>query len=158
MGMSMETKRIVDLAPAVDRMGVYEFLEKDMVTVKKYCVVVSGDHRKRDRYVSIIVLSDCEGDTGYHGDEIGIRLPIGDFWVHCGILTYVRRDRLGMKVGKVGQKTRKKINKMISMEMGLQQKDRDIVFAENEPDWKDMYYSLMHKALQQGVILGGSEE
>lgn len=150
--MTSEEKIRLDAMEPVDRMGIYEFIERDG-SCKYYCVVVGAEHRKTERFISIIILKDTEEDTGY-ADSIGIRLPIGDFWVHCGMVTYARRDRLGRKVAKVGEKTRKKITRMIGIELGVISEPRSKVFeSDTKPDYESLYYSLMHKALSQGVRL-----
>ena len=152
MGMSYETKRRVDEAPAVERMDVYELYENDFETVKRYAVVVCGGHRTKDRYVSIITLTDADTDTGWHADEVGVRLPMGDFWVHCGMITYVRRDRLGRKIAKVGKGTAKKINRMMGMELGIINKPHDFREDEpSEPDYKKMYDAFLNKLVKAGV-------
>lgn len=149
--MTLEEKRMVDLTPTVDRMGVYEFLEKDG-SCKKYCVIVSADHRKHDRFTSVVMLTDADSECGY-ADAIGVKLPIGDYYAHCGMVTYVRRDRLGRKVGKVGDKTRTKITKMIGVEMGVLNNPRDSVWEEdNKPDFEKLYNDLLATIAKRGGV------
>lgn len=134
--MTIETKAKIDASPEVDRMGVYRMLEKGGWWDGKYAVVVSADHRKHDRIASIIMLTNSQTEHG-GGDSIGCKLPIGDFWCHCGMVTYIRRDRLGEKVCSMGKKTRKKIARMIGIEMGCINDTRNSVWVdENEKDWQ----------------------
>lgn len=163
--MTYLEKEMIDRMDVVDRMGVYEFLEKDG-SVQKYCIVVGADHRKHDRFISIVMLTDAEKERGY-ADAIGIPLPIGDYWCHCGMVTYARRDRLGNKIAKVGNATRKKITKMIGIEMGVINDKRESVWmSEEESDesmkaqlsfwqgqakhWKELYNELL-AAFGKGV-------
>ena len=137
--MTYEDKARVDESPEVDRMGVYRFLEKGGIWDGKYAVVVSADHRKHDRFASMVMLTDAENEHG-GGDSIGCVLPIGNYWCHCGMVTYIRRDRLGEKICSIGAKTRKKITRMIGIEMGVVKAERDTVwensYEDTEHDWK----------------------
>lgn len=134
--MTIEEKAKIDESPEVDRMGVYEFLDVNGIPDGKVAVVVSADHRKHDRFASIIMLTPYELERG-GGDAIGVPLPIGDYIIHCGMVTYVRRDRLGKKLCKIGANTRKKITKMIGVELGVIHDGRESVWQiKDEPDWK----------------------
>lgn len=150
--MTLEDKARVDASPEVDRMGVYRFMEKGGIWDGKYVVVVSADHRKHDRFASIIMLTN--GNEMGGNDSVGVVLPIGTFWAHCGMVTYARRDRLGEKVCSVGAKTRKKIARMIGIEMGAIHADRDSVwdkdYEDTEKDWKA---EAEHwKSLYEGLV------
>ena len=138
--MDYEEKAKVDKSPEVDRMGVYRMLEKGGWWDGKYAVVVSADHRKHDRFASIIMLTSAENENG-GGDSVGCVLPIGNYWCHCGMVTYIRRDRLGEKVCSMGKKTRTKIARMIGIEMGAIHAERDSVweksYEDTEKDWKE---------------------
>lgn len=146
--MTVEEKIIVDQCDPVNRMGVYEFLEKDG-TMKNLCIVVGADHRKHDRFVSIVMLKDAEEQNG-HPDSVGIRLPIGDYWVNCGMVTYCRRDRLGKKLCKVGDGTRKRISKMIGIELG-------VINAERETVWQIKDVSEEERQKEIGRLKGEVE-
>lgn len=117
--MDKELKYRLRMANKAIRGGVYDFVNATG-DYKGICIVVGGDHRSNDKYVSAISLSPCDADTGLHNDEMGLRLPDGrEFWVHCGMITYIRRDRLGDMIYKVSDATMKRIGVGIKHELGL---------------------------------------
>lgn len=140
--MDEKTKRHVDQSPAVERKGVYEFTNNSG-NYSGLCLVVGGRHRRRDRYISIIQLKSVDVDGAFHNDEMGLRLPDGrEFWVHCGMITYLRRDLLGKMVHKVSDQTMKRVNLGIMQELGLSQKTERIV-CDGEPDYEKLYKDLI---------------
>lgn len=140
--MDEKIKRQVDQSPAVERKGIYEFTNNSG-NYSGLCLVVSGKHRSRDRYISIIQLKSVDEDGAFHNDELGLRLPDGrEFWVHCGMITYLRRDLLGNMVHKISDQTMKRVNLGIMQELGLSKKTERIV-DDGEPDYERLYKDLV---------------
>ena len=149
--MDIFTQILIDDMPPVERGGIYQFLEKDG-SCKKYAIVVSADYRKSDRFISIITLTNPdETKDNFRRDSIGITTPMGDFTIHCGMVTYLRRDRLGNMVFKVGKKTRSRINTMISFELGITDRpgNYDLDIDNKEPDYKLLYNQLLSKIAKE---------
>lgn len=149
--MGREFKYTLNNAPAVERRGIYEY-ENASGTYNGLCLVVAGNHRQWDKYVSGISLSPCDTDTGKHSDEIGLRLPDGrEFWVHCGMVTYFRRDRLGEMVHKISKGTMGRINEKMKQELGLSPKLE--IMPDDEPDYEKLYKDLIRTiASWNGIV------
>lgn len=139
--MDKELRYALNNAAPAERRGIYEYTNAGG-TYSGYVLIVGGNHREYDKYVSGIMLSPCDADSGCHNDELGIRLPDGrEFWVHCGMVTYFRRDRLGEQVHKVSKATMKRINEGIKMELGLSTKLE--IMPSAEPDYERLYKDLI---------------
>lgn len=148
--MDLLQKMLVDKSPEVERGGIYEFYEANGTT-SKIALVVGAQYRKADRFISIIMLKPIAEDTHFMRDSVGIATPIGDYVCHCGMVTYVRRDRLGKLIHRISKKSRGLINTMISFELGI--KDRpnnfDITGENTEPDYKKLYDQLCSKIAKE---------
>lgn len=85
--------------------------------VKRYVVVVSSDSRCTDKLVSVIML----GDSNKGRDVVKITNPNfdSDKYVHCGMITYTKRDYLVKDVGVVSLETMQEIDKVISREFAI---------------------------------------
>lgn len=147
--MTYEQKAMIDKAPAVERGGIYEFIEADG-TSTKMALVVAGAHRVRDRFVSILMLKPFveDGVYGLHNDEVLITTPDDRYVAHCGMVTYVRRDRLGRQIHKVSKAVRHKVNEQLKIELGMvgapgHFRDLTEMVTEPEPDYKAMYEQLL---------------
>ena len=81
------------LSPA-DRGYVYEFLEPDGVCNDKYCLVVSSQKRAYDNIISILILQDSRAGL----DVVKCNFQGKTKYVHCGLVTYLKRERLGTRV------------------------------------------------------------
>ena len=139
--MDTELKQKLKNAPVVNRREIYEYTNATG-TYSGLCVIVSASHRERDKYVSAIALSPCDRDEGLHNDEVGITLPDNRrFWVHCGMVTYMRRDRLGELVHKISKQTMNRIGEGIKQELGLSSKTE--IIESDEPDYEKMYHDLI---------------
>lgn len=135
--MDTELKQKLKNAPVVNRREIYEYTNATG-TYSGLCIIVSASHRERDKYVSAIALSPCDRDEGLHNDEVGITLPDNrKFWVHCGMVTYIRRDRIGKLVHKITKQHMRRIDKNIMYELDLSIK------ADDEPDYEKMYHDLI---------------
>lgn len=120
MKMTDYDKEMLSNSKEVTRRGIYEILDKHMNRTGRYALVIIGSHRNSDNYVSIIKLNSTSMDSGNHGDEVGIQIPDGqEFWVHCGMITYISRNRLGERLHYLSKNAMRRINKGIEEELGL---------------------------------------
>lgn len=111
---------------------VYEFVEKDGVTVKNRVLVVSADSRAGDKLISILML----GDIGFGHDVV----RVGKQYVHCGCVTYCSRDRLGRMVGKVSKSAMEDIDFMLAKELGL--------VSARLTVYKELYDDMLRKMME----------
>ena len=111
---------------------VYEFVEKDGITVKNRVLVVSADSRAGDKLVSILML----GDIGFGHDVV----KIGKQYVHCGCVTYCSRDRLGRMIGKVSKSAMEDIDFMLAKELGL--------VSARLTVYKELYDDMLRKMME----------
>ena len=111
---------------------VYEFVEKDGVTIKNRVLVVSADSRAGDKLVSILML----GDIGFGHDVV----KIGKQYVHCGCVTYCSRDRLGRMIGKASKQAMEDIDFMLAKELGL--------VSARLTVYKELYDDMLRKMME----------
>ena len=87
-----------------------------------YCVIISADHRARDKYVSIISLRNINDQKRITGGEVVLTLPDGsEYFCNCGMITYMRRDRIDEKVCDVSREKMFEIDTAIMDEMGIRE-------------------------------------
>lgn len=111
---------------------VYEFVEKDGITVKNRVLVVSADSRAGDKLISILML----GDIGLGHDVV----KIGKRYVHCGCVTYCSRDRLGRMIGKASKQAMEDIDFMLAKELGL--------VSARLTVYKELYDDMLRKMME----------
>lgn len=117
--MTVEERKKVCKSPMVFRGEVHRY--HNLSGWSGYCVIVSGNHRAKDAYVSVVSLTDAEKDTVFCGDEIVIEFPSGkEYFCHCGMITYVRRDRIDDLILKIDRETMRKVDLAIMQEMGIE--------------------------------------
>ena len=124
------------LSPA-DRGYIYEFLETDGTHEGKYCVVVSSQKRAYDKLVSILMINDTR--AGYDVVKFGFQGETK--YVHAGLITYVRRDRLGRRVTEFPKKAMSSVDLLMANELGL---DRE----------KALIYKVLYDDLIRSFIKG----
>lgn len=119
---------------AAERGWIYEFLEADGTT-NKYVLVVSSQKRANDRMISILMLGDsC---AGY--DVVRVGFEGGNKYLHCGMVTYTARTRLGKKMYKVAKKTMENVDFLIADNLGLNREKMAV--------YKDLYEELLRKVM-----------
>ena len=104
---------------------IFHFLEKDG-TSNKSCLVISSDSRKTDKIVSILMLG-----TRDSSDAIEV---MDGFYVHCGLITYCDRKRLGDPITDIDGNTLYTIEEGINHALGL-----------NKVDYETMYNDLLDR-------------
>lgn len=152
MKISNEEFAAIKNSKPVNRRTIYKLLDFEGKDTGRYVLVIIGSHRNNDNYVSVIKLTQPDMDNGNHRDEIGLQLPNGmNFWVHCGMITYIRRSQCGEKLHQVSKNSMKRINRCIQQELGLIDKP-GVYSAEEpyEPDYKQLYEDLLD-AVAKGV-------
>lgn len=119
------------LNPAT-RGAIYEFLEKDGTT-RNFVLVVSSQTRATDKIISVLMLGDSP--AGYDIVEIPFMGTIR--YVHCGMITYCGRTRLGRKMDIVDPETMRKIDTQLAKDLGITISDDSI--------YKDLYENLIDR-------------
>ena len=126
---------------------IYEF-DDNKVTNKRYVLVVSNDARATDRMVNVIMFGDS--DLGH--DVVKVQNEVfGVKYLHCGMLTYSKREFLTKEVGKVSSKTMEKVEQTICKELSLRE---DVVAERNF--YKNTYSELLAKVLSLAASLNNS--
>ena len=111
-----------------DRGAVYEFIERDN-TVKNMVLVVSNQMRCEDNLCSILMLGTKY--TGY--DCVPITINEQNYYVHCGLVTYAKRSRLGKKIETLSAIKMRKIDLNIANNLGLEHLDRFYIETRRSP-------------------------
>lgn len=122
------------MATVAERGCIYDFIESDGA-VKNQVLVVSSKKRSNDRMISIIMIGDSQ--MGY--DVVKVCYNGQRRFVHCGMVTYCSRDRLGRKICSVGNKTMDDIDFLLADQMGLN--------AEKSIFYKEMYENLLDRVM-----------
>lgn len=109
---------------------------------KRYVVVVSSDARCTDKLVNVIML----GDSNKGRDVVKITNPNfeSDKYVHCGMITYTKRDYLVNEVGVVPSETMQEIDKVISREFAIME---DISAKANF--YENAYKELLNRCVDK---------
>lgn len=124
------------MVPEARRGYIYEFDDKKSDN-KRYVLVVSNDTRATDRMVSVVMFGDS--DLGH--DVVKIQNKVfGVKYLHCGMLTYTKREYLIDVVGKLSPAEMEKVDYTISRELSI----REHIVAERDV-YKKMYEELLAK-------------
>ena len=103
---------------------IYEFDDKKN-NGKRYVLVVSNDTRATDRMVSVIMFGDA-----YLGHDV-VKIEneaFGVRYLHCGMLTYTKREFLVEELGRVSPEEMEKVDYTISRELSI----REHIVAERD--------------------------
>lgn len=125
------------LNPA-DRGYIYEFLESDGTCNDKYCLVVSSQKRAYDNIISILMLGDSRAGL----DVVKCNFQGLTKYVHCGLVTYLKRERLGKRVCPFPKKSMDTVDLLMANELGL---DR-----EKELIYKSLYEEILRTFMKGG--------
>lgn len=120
---------------SADRGYVFEFLESDG-TSNKHALVVSSQERAMDRIINILMVGDSP--SGF--DVVDVKYDGKKRYVHCGLVTYCSRERLGRRICKVSEQTMSKITICIARQLGCESQG---MF------YKSAYDSLVEKLVQK---------
>ena len=97
--------------------------------IKRYVLVISNDTRATDRMVSIIMF----GDSNLGHDVVKVTNDvIGVKYLHCGMLTYTKREFLIEEVGVLSSEDLQKVEHVISRELALNEHiEAELTFYKN---------------------------
>lgn len=117
----------------VKRGHVYRYKESEDGAPRS-ALVISANERGRDRYVSILFITDS-----FLGHDV-IKLSVNGVpkCVHCGMITYTQRENLTSEVCKVPEHTMHRIDGIILHELGIKH-DAEAELAI----YKDLYDQLV---------------
>lgn len=134
----MEQKRNT-IKPAAERGRVYEFYDNEGKLTQNYALVISSDTRAHDKFVSILMLNDFA--NGPDVMKVQVKLISGSSLqkcIHCGMVSYAARERLGDIVGTVPNETMNQINNLIAKQLGL------VI----QTDYKTLYEDLLDRIIK----------
>lgn len=114
-----------------NRGGVYEFYNNDGGFSGNVVVVVSSDDRAKDRFISILM----PGNSPVGADVMPIIVDGTTKYLHCGMISYTSRERLGRKIEQLDADTMKHIERIMSKSLGI----------SDEVDYKSLYENLVNK-------------
>lgn len=147
--MDAESYNRIKESPEAEPRAVYR--RTNSYGNEQLLLCVSGQYRRLENFVSVIFLTDAETDTGYHGDEVGIMVEGRAYWIHAGMVTYVRRDQMGEKVAKLSKDAMKKVHRAMKQALGMENRPRDGAHEPPEPDYKALYEGLLD-AIRNGAM------
>lgn len=118
----------------VKRGYVYRYKETEEGDPRSV-LVISADERGRDRYVSVLFVTDS-----FYGHDV-IKLTVNGVTkcVHCGMITYTKRENLTSEVCEVPEHTMHRIDGIILHELGIKH-DAEAELAI----YKDLYDQLVY--------------
>ena len=134
----IKTVRMEKFLTAADRGYIYEFLEADGVCNDKYCLVVSSQKRAYDNIISILMLSDSRAGL----DVVKCNFQGKTKYVHCGLVTYLKRERLGTRVCPFPKKAMDTVDLLIANELGLD-KEKGLIY-------KSLYEEILRTFMKGG--------
>lgn len=117
-----------------ERGVIYKFIEAEGKNQPKghYCLVVSSMARATDKIITILTLGNSPAGI----DVIPVTLPDGtQMYLHCGMVTYTGRDRLGDIVMALSDEEMDKVNTCLMNSLGL----------SDTADYKTLYENLMDR-------------
>lgn len=123
---------------AADRGYIYEFLEADGVCKDKYCLVVSSQKRAYDNIISILMLSDSRAGL----DVVRCNFNGQTKYVHCGLVTYLKRERLGKRICPFPKKAMDTVDLLMANELGLD-KEKGLIY-------KSLYEEILRTFMKGG--------
>lgn len=123
---------------------IYRF-EDGKNPYERFVVVLSNNTRATDKMVSVIMF----GDSPLGHDVVKVESEaFGVKYLHCGMLTYTKREFLVEEVGKISSEELSDIEKTVCRELSL----REDVVAELK-FYKEAYKDLLDKLVNVGLVL-----
>lgn len=128
--------------PDVTRGEIYEYLNTIGERMPGYYVLVlSGEGRAQDNFVSILFLVD---EQWRGGDAVGVWFKGSTRFVNCRMVTYCARRRLGALAGKCDPVTMMRIDGKIPALLGLSPMERQ--------DYEKLYNDTMTLIGKEGEV------
>lgn len=118
---------------------IYEFDDGKNIN-KRYVLVVSNDTRATDKMVSVIMF----GDSNLGHDVVAITHEGigGTKYIHCGMLTYTKRDFLVREIGSITTEEMEKVETVVCGQLALRE---NVVVELNF--YKCLYQELLNKVV-----------
>ena len=128
--------------PEVKRGDIYEYLNTVGERLPGYYVLVlSGEGREQDSFVSVLFLVD---EQWKGGDAVGIWFKGSTRYVNCRMVTYCARRRLGVLAGMCDPVTMMRIDGKIPALLGLKPMERQ--------DYEKLYNDTMTLIGKKGDV------
>lgn len=108
---------------------IYQFLSKEG-TSDRNVLVISSNSRSTDKLISILMLGDIENGA----DTIEV---MEGKYVHCGLVTYCARGRLGEEVATLPEAIMNEVDKGIMSQLGI-----------DNTDYKKLYEDVLNKIVK----------
>ena len=103
--------------------------------------MVSDDSRSSDTFLSILML----GDSSKGRDVVEVdTYATGKRYVHCGMVTYVKRELLTEHVTNVDEETMHRIDMTLARELGIEND-----YAVQAHLYRKMYNELLDKLVNK---------
>lgn len=120
---------------------IYEF-DDGKNPIKRYVLVISSDTRACDTLVNIIML----GDSPRGHDVVMIDDPNFETvkYLHCGMVTYTRRDYLVKEICTVSPEIMEEIEEKISVEFSILKNVKEMATF-----YKTAYNELLEKVIDK---------
>lgn len=122
---------------------IYEYDDGKNIN-KRYVLVVSNNTRSTDRMVSVIMLGDSS--LGHDVVKITHEGIGGTRYLHCGMLTYAKRECLIEEIGEITPEEMNQTEYMISRELAL----GETITAERD-FYKNIYNELLDKLVNTNI-------
>jgi mRNA-degrading endonuclease toxin of MazEF toxin-antitoxin module len=129
------------MAVVAKRGHIYEF-DDGKSTDKRYVVIISADFRSTDKMVSTLMLGDSH--IGHDVVPIDVQSLGCTKYLHCGMVTYTKRDILGNDIGELSAEKMKEVEDRICEELDLRQ---DVQMTANF--YEKAYEDLLAKVLDE---------
>ena len=126
----------------VKRGEIYEYLNTECERIPgRYVLILSGDDREHDNFVSILFLTGSWGDGE---DAVSVRFKGTVQHVHCRMVTYCAVRRLGALAGMCDPITMMRIDGKVPAYLGLSPKERQ--------DYEKLYNDTMTLIGKKGEV------
>ncbi len=129
--MSEEKKSVGQDWTIAQRGGIYEFCDADRNVSDNVVLVVSADSRSRDRFINILM----PGSSPLGNDVLPIEIDGQMRYLHCGMISYTSRERLGKKLFQLSPEVMSNIERLMAQSLGI----------SGEADYKTLYNDLIAK-------------
>lgn len=121
---------------------IYRF-DDSKNSYERYVLVVSSNTRATDRIVSVIMFGDSflgHDVVKITSEEIGVK------YLHCGMLTYTKREFLVEEIGQISTEELKAVENTLCHELSIRE---DVVAELNF--YKDAYENLLDRLVSTGL-------
>lgn len=115
---------------------VYEFLDRSEESMRRYAVIVSNENRCMSKIINILLT----GLSPVGDDVVPVVINDKQKFLHCGCVTYCRKEKIGEYVGELDAETMEVIDCALKEALGL-------VTTEKYEKLLAEYNNILEKAL-----------